>query len=80
MQKNVKVMETRKIMYNTDLSERTQQLLAKPVTELCQRIIELEEENEKLKEYRTRLIKIRNLVVPDEDKRGKGRPKKDEII
>jgi hypothetical protein len=73
-------METRKIMYNTDLSERTQQLLAKPVTELCQMIISLQEENEKLKEYRTRLIKIRNLVVPDEDKRGKGRPKKDEII
>lgn len=73
-------METRKIMYRTDLSERTQQLLAKPVTELCQMIISLQEENEKLKEYRTRLIKIRNLVVPDEDKRGKGRPKKDEII
>ena len=73
-------METRKIMYNTDLSERTQQLLAKPVTELCQMIISLEEENEKLKEYRSRLIKIRNLVVPDEEKRGKGRPKKDEVI
>lgn len=73
-------METRKIMYNTDLSERTQQLLAKPVTELCQMIISLEEENERLKEYRSRLIKIRNLVVPEEDKRGKGRPKKDEVI
>ena len=73
-------METRKIMYNTDLSERTQQLLAKPVTELCQMIISLEEENERLKEYRTRLIKIRSLVVPDEEKRGKGRPKKDEVI
>jgi hypothetical protein len=71
-------METRKIMYNTDLSERTQQLLAKPVTELCQMIISLQEENEKLKEYRTRLIKIRNLVVPDEEKRKQGRPSKSE--
>lgn len=73
-------METRKIMYNTDLSERTQQLLAKPVTELCQRIIELEEENEKLKEYRSRLIKVKNLLADDNERRGKGRPKKDEII
>lgn len=73
-------METRKIMYSTDLSERTQQLLAKPVTELCQRIIELEEENEKLKEYRSRLIKVKNLLADDNEKRGKGRPKKDEII
>ena len=71
-------METRKIMYNTDLSERTQQLLAKPVTELCQMIISLQDENEKLKEYRTRLIKIRNLVVPDEEKRKQGRPSKSE--
>ena len=62
-------METRKIMYNTDLSERTQQLLAKPVTELCQMIISLQDENEKLKEYRTRLIKIRNLVTPEEERR-----------
>lgn len=73
-------METRKIMYSTDLSERTQQLLAKPVTELCQRIIELEEENEKLKEYRSRLIKVKNLLADDNERRGKGRPKKDEII
>lgn len=73
-------METRKIMYNTDLSERTQQLLAKPVTELCQMIISLEEENEKLKEYRSRLIKVKNLLADDNEKRGKGRPKKDEII
>ena len=71
-------METRKIMYNTDLSERTQQLLAKPVTELCQMIISLQDENEKLKEYRTRLIKIRNLVTPEEERRKQGRPRKEE--
>ena len=73
-------METRKIMYNTDLSERTQQLLAKPVTELCEMIISLQEENEKLKEYRSRLIKVKNLLADDNERRGKGRPKKDEII
>ena len=73
-------METRKIMYSTDLSERTQQLLAKPVTELCEMIISLQEENEKLKEYRSRLIKVKNLLADDNERRGKGRPKKDEII
>lgn len=73
-------METRKIMYNTDLSERTQQLLAKPVTELCQMIISLEEENERLKEYRSRLIKVKNLLADESERRGKGRPKKDEVI
>ncbi len=70
----------RKEMYNTDLSERTQQLLAKPVTELCQMIITLEEENDRLREYRTRLLKIRNLVCPETEKRGKGRPRKGEEV
>lgn len=80
MQKNVKVMETRKIMYNTDLSERTQQLLAKPVTELCQMIISLQEENEKLKDYRSKLIKIKNIITPEEERRKQGRPKKGEEV
>lgn len=70
-------METRKLMYEmTENSERMQQLLAKPVAELCQMIISLESENTKLKEYRSRLIKIRNLVVPDDEKRKQGRPAK----
>ena len=58
-------------------TERFQQLLNKPVSELVNMIMSLEEENEKLKEYRTRLIKVRNLVVPDDEKRKQGRPRKD---
>ena len=57
-------------------SERMQQLLAKPVVDLCQSIIDLEEENLKLREYKTRFFKIRNLVVPDNEKRKRGRPTK----
>lgn len=71
-------MKTREIMYGTtEVSDRTQQLLAKPVTELCEMIISLEEENKRLREYRTKLIKVRNLIVPDEEKRKQGRPRKD---
>lgn len=60
-----------------DNNERMQQLLGKTVGELCQMVISLEDENIKLKGYRTKLIKIRNLVVPEEEKRKQGRPRKD---
>lgn len=59
------------------MEDRFEELLKKSVTELCQTIINLESENAKLKEYRSRLIKIRNLIVPDEEKRKQGRPRKD---
>lgn len=59
------------------MEDRFEELLKKSVTELCQTIINLETENAKLKEYRTRLLKIRNLIVPDEEKRKQGRPRKD---
>lgn len=70
-------METIKLKKFTMNTERFQQLLNKPVSELVNMIMSLEEENEKLKEYRTRLIKVRNLVVPDDEKRKQGRPRKD---
>lgn len=59
-------------------NERFEQLYNKPVNELVRMIVTLEEENMKLKDYRARLIKIRNLVVPDEEKRKQGRPSKSE--
>ena len=66
-------------MYGTnEMSERMQQLLGKSVTELCQMIIQLESDNERLKEYRSKLIKIRNLVTPEEERRKQGRPRKEE--
>lgn len=70
-------METIRLKKFTMNTERFQQLLNKPVSELVNMIMSLEEENEKLKEYRTRLIKVRNLVVPDDEKRKQGRPRKD---
>lgn len=72
-------MKTRELMYGTnEMSERMQQLLGKSVTELCQMIIQLESDNERLKEYRSKLIKIRNLVTPEEERRKQGRPRKEE--
>ena len=59
-------------------NERFEQLYNKPVNELVRMIVTLEEENMKLKDYRARLIKIRNIVVPDEEKRKQGRPSKSE--
>jgi hypothetical protein len=73
-------METRKLMYGMDISERTMQLMAKPVTELCQMIVSLEAENERLRDYRAKLIKIRNILTPEEERRKQGRPKKGEEV
>lgn len=73
-------METRKIMFGMEMGERTIQLMAKPVSELCQMIVSLEEENERLKEYRSKLIKIRNILTPEDERRKQGRPKKGEEV
>lgn len=53
-------------------------LYNKPVSELVNMIIALEEENTKAKEWRTKLIKIRNIITPDEERRSQGRPRKEE--
>ena len=58
--------------------ERIERLLEKPVSELCQMIINLEDENTKFREYRTKLIKIRNIITPEGQKKRQGRPRKDE--
>ena len=47
-------------------NERFEQLYNKPVNELVRMIVSLEEENERLKDYRTKLIKIRNIITPEE--------------
>ena len=60
------------------MNDRMQQLLAKPVTELCQMIIQLEEENQRMKEYRSKLLKIRNILTPEDERRRQGRPSKSE--
>lgn len=60
------------------MGERTQELMNKPIAELCQMIIGLEAEVERMKVYRSKLLKIRNLVVEENEKRPQGRPKKSE--
>lgn len=75
-------METDLIKRMEERNERFEQLYNKPVSELVRMIVALEDENIKLKEYRARFMKIRNLVIPDEDKRKQGRPAKgtEEVI
>lgn len=58
--------------------KRREELLTKPVLDLVNRIIALEEENLKAKEWRSKLIKIRNIITPDGEKRSQGRPRKEE--
>lgn len=72
-------MKVRNEMYvSMEMNDRMQQLLAKPVTELCQMIIQLEEENQRMKEYRSKLLKIRNILTPEDERRRQGRPSKSE--
>lgn len=59
--------------------ERRQALYNKPVSELVNMIIALEEENLKAKEYRKKLIQIRNIITPDEEKKPQGRPRKEDV-
>jgi len=57
--------------------ERRKQLLGKSVNDLVTMIIRYEEEMEESKEYRAVLGKIRNLATPVNERRGRGRPRKE---
>jgi len=63
---------------DTNESERINELLRKPVGELVRMIIELEEEVKMTRVYRKALMSIRNLATPQEERAGRGRPKKGE--
>ncbi len=56
---------------------RMEQLYQKPVGELVRMIIALEEENEKTKDYRRRLLQIRNICLDPSERSRPGRPKKE---
>lgn len=58
--------------------ERRKVLMGKPISDLIDTILFLEEENAKAKEWRSKLIKIRNIITPDGEKRSQGRPRKEE--
>lgn len=64
-------------MTTEEKSERYRKLMTQPVGVLIEHILRLEEENEKTRDYRRRLMQIRNLATDKEDRRPIGRPKKD---
>lgn len=63
-----------------EIEKRMDDLYNKPVSELIRMVIELQDEVEKLRVYRKKLIKVRNLVVNDDERRRQGRPRKGEEI
>lgn len=54
-------------------------LYGKSVRELVEYIIQVQEELQEAKEIRRRLIQIRNLATPKEERRSVGRPRKEEL-
>lgn len=63
---------------NEKRAAKRAQLYEKSVKELVDLILYLEDELEKAKVWRSKLIKIRNIVTPQDQKRRQGRPGKDE--
>ena len=59
--------------------ERRNQLLTKPISELIEMIIYLEGQVALTREYRSKLMKIKNILTPEDERRGKGRPRKEEL-
>lgn len=57
--------------------ERYEKLMTQPIRVLIEHILRLEEENEKTRDYRRRLMQIRNLATDPGERRPIGRPKKD---
>lgn len=59
--------------------ERVRYLLSKPVTELVNMIIRLEEENKETRELRKRLQQIRNIATDPRERNPVGRPRKEAV-
>ena len=66
-------------MTQEEKQERYKKLMAQPIGVLIEHIIRLEEENEKTREYRKRLMQIRNLSTDPGERRPIGRPKKEAV-
>lgn len=64
-------------MTTEEKNERYQKLMTQPIRVLIEHILRLEEENEKTRDYRRRLMQIRNLATDPGERRPIGRPKKD---
>ena len=63
---------------NEKRAAKRAQLYEKSVKELVDLILFQEEEIEKAKVWRSKLIKIKNIVATEGEKRRQGRPSKDE--
>ena len=61
-------------MTNQERDERYQKLMGMPVSVLIETIIKLEEQVALTKEYRKRLLQIRNLATDPGERRRVGRP------
>ena len=59
---------------------RREVLYSKTINELVEYIISMEEEVLETKQYRARLMKIRNIVLEPEERRKPGRPHKDDKV
>ncbi len=64
-------------MTQEERNERYQKLMTQPIRVLIEHILRLEEENEKTRDYRRRLMQIRNIATDPGERRPIGRPKKD---
>lgn len=63
---------------NEKRAARKAQLMTKNFNELCELVLYLEEEVERGKQWRKKLIQVRNIVTPEGEKRRQGRPTKEE--
>jgi len=63
---------------NEKRAARKAQLMTKNFNELCELVLFLEEEVERGKQWRKKLIQVRNIVTPQDEKRRQGRPTKEE--
>ena len=59
--------------------KRIAQLYQMPVNVLIELVVKLEEDVAETRDLRKRIGAIRNLATPVEERRGKGRPRKESI-
>ena len=64
------------MMTEEEIQARREVLMNKPLAELIEHTLHLEEQVLESKQIRKRMMMIRNLVLEPEERRQRGRPKK----
>lgn len=59
-------------------NKRREYLMTLPLNTLIELVIKLEEENKTTRELRKRLMQIRNIATPVEERSKPGRPRKED--